>query len=125
VTDDAWTALVAYAGTLPAGSVLPVSREVLLDAENRLRAGRSAPPAELSAKVLADELGKKPATARAWCEQGLFPNATKLRGEWRIPRSDVTAFLESQRERPTFTGHPVRPRVSTGSDLSAWRKGAA
>lgn len=37
-------------------------------------------------------------TVRNWIKEGKFPNATRLGGnQWRVPRSDVLAFVRGDK----------------------------
>lgn len=84
---------------LPPGAGIVLPREVILEL---VGAPREAPTPELDVDLtvagVAEKLGRRPSTVRAWCERGELPGAYKLRGrEWRIPRSALEAFLDSQR----------------------------
>lgn len=44
--------------------------------------------------------GISPDRVRRLCERGAFPDAIRTEGgQWRIPASDVDAYLESRRAR--------------------------
>lgn len=94
-----------------------------LEEENAAPAYRASE--ELTVDELADELHRGRSTIRAWLsEEGNFPNAYRLRGrEWRIPRSDVTAFLARQRPRATTEEDEGLPApAEQPADLGAWRR---
>lgn len=54
----------------------------------------------------AKKLGVKTVTVRAWLVKGMFPNAVQEQTEffahpvWRIPETDVEAFVLPTRGRP-------------------------
>ena len=64
----------------------------------------------LTVDDVARELNFAAKTVRSWCQQGIFPGATKWpnnsRGaHWRIPRTDVEALKrERMGEAPTVSG---------------------
>ena len=108
-------AVVRYARELPEGTVLPVTREVVL----ALAEGWREPAATMkihapdqSVSQLAVRFGRKVSTVREWCEQGLFPGAYNLRArEWRVPPAGVATFEKKERERgrrDRGTGHALR-----------------
>jgi excisionase family DNA binding protein len=56
--------------------------------------------------VTVDEIAKRLSvheeSVRRWLRAGRFPNAIKLpegRGDWRIPVTDVAAFLKANKKR--------------------------
>ena len=104
MTDEAQVeALVQYARDLPAGTVLPVSRELVLALAADLPLVRpvpASPEVDQNVGQLAVRFGRKGSTVREWCEAGLFPGAYKLRGrEWRVPLAGVQAFEKQERTR--------------------------
>ena len=104
MTDEAQVeALVKYARDLPAGTVLPVSRELVLALAAdlpMLRPAAVVPAVDQNVGQLALRFGRKDSTVREWCEAGLFPGAYKLRGrEWRVPFAGVLAFEKQERIR--------------------------
>ena len=76
---------------------------------------------DLTVEHVAELFGRADSTIRTWIAQGVFPSAYRLRGrEWRIPRSDLVAHQQQQRE----ASKPAPPATATNADadLSAWRK---
>ncbi|MBS0188908.1 MAG: helix-turn-helix domain-containing protein [Planctomycetes bacterium] len=39
-------------------------------------------------------------TAERWCRKGRFPNATRVGRQYRVPASDVEAYLAARRVKP-------------------------
>jgi hypothetical protein len=77
--------------------------------------------AGLTVPALAAELGRSDSTVRGWLAAGEFPNAYKFQNrEWRIPQSDVRAFIEGQR-RPRIE-EPAAPLPCGDDDLGSWRQ---
>lgn len=120
--------LAAALAPLPDSALVPVSfLRRQLGGDN----GSAAPsPDLLNVAGIAEVLGRSKSTARQLCSSGAIPNVFRLNGrEWRCRRSDVIAFLDSQRvshgagERV----EPVasRPRRRGAADLCAWRRVAA
>ncbi len=99
-------ALRAYIPTLPEGTVVPVSREVLMQALETVPVAVPSPlpPVDLTVEILAARFDRKPSTIREWCEGGVFSGAYKFRDrEWRVPMESVLAFeaqQRAQRRRP-------------------------
>lgn len=54
----------------------------------------------LKVQELATRLRVKRKTAERMCRRGEFPNALKVNGDWRVPESDVDAYLASRRVVP-------------------------
>ena len=76
---------------------------------------------DLTAKQVADMVGRAPSTIRSWLGQGLVPGAYRLRGrEWRIPRAGLKAMLGDDVGSANLT--PADPTIVHGRDLSAWRR---
>lgn len=70
---------------------------------------------------VAAELGRSPSTVRGWRLNEEFPNAYRLGREWRIPRSDIRAFLDRQKADPPQ--QPAQGGKSTEvEDLGSWRQ---
>jgi excisionase family DNA binding protein len=101
--------------------------EILHEWRDEIEAGvdRDEPKNQLtrlagySVRELAEYLGRSPSTIRDWLRRGEFPGAYKLGREWRIPKADVEAFLERQkegrkRERRRGKSQPVT--------IGEWRK---
>lgn len=118
--------------TDPAGSVT-VSCAWLraqLDADSHAPPVPASEPAaidvDLTVPQLAALFGRGSSTVRTWIEDGLFPNAYKLKGrEWRVPRADIEAVQKQQREAHRSHTPPsaVQPAKDAGDvDLSSWRK---
>ncbi len=57
--------------------------------------------AVLTTSVIATRLGYSEMHIRRMCDDGLFPNAYRVRpgGHWRIPEADVIAFIQSTRPK--------------------------
>ncbi len=58
-------------------------------------------------------LGVTPSSVTDWLKAGDFPRAYKLnpkrlKSAWRIPRGDVTAFIELRRQRDGYFRMPVQ-----------------
>ncbi len=108
--------LRALADALPAGTAIPIPRElllVLLDSYAELASPALVDPA---VEEIATRYGRAPSTIRGWCEAGRFPGAYKIHGrQWRIPRASLTAFEAVQRERPAGSG------ARSVRSLSDWR----
>jgi hypothetical protein len=124
--------LRAFAEASPAGSVVPVTREVLLevlDGEASRVPDRVADP-DLTVENLAIRFGRSRSTVRTWLEQRRFPGAYRLRGrEWRVPAVALTAFEATERGRAPGSQAPgplptTRPttRPKTAVDLGRWRR---
>lgn len=79
---------------------------------------------DLTVEQVAEELGRSGSTVRGWLAADEFPNAFKLnRREWRIPVSDLRAFLDRQRPQVPHARVPPQGRRSRQPDeLSAWRQ---
>lgn len=59
------------------------------------------PDAELTTAEVAKRLRCSTQTARRYRTRGHFPHAWKTDGQWRIPVTDVTAFLAQRLEQAT------------------------
>ncbi|MFA9479971.1 helix-turn-helix domain-containing protein [Phycisphaerales bacterium AB-hyl4] len=58
----------------------------------------NTPPDEwLTTTEVAKRLGCHRNTARHMADAGAFPNAIKLRRDWRVPAADVEAYIQQQR----------------------------
>lgn len=122
MTADLAAGLRALAQALPAGTAVPVPREMLLE----LLAGRggavqtsATPLADLTVTDLCTRFGRKPSAVRAWLERGDFPGAYKLKGrDWRVPAAAAERF---QAEQVAGTGAKTSAAGETG-DLGAWRR---
>jgi hypothetical protein len=116
-----WLRIAPPGTQLEAAALLDMLSPLATDA-----AKPSPPPApglNPTIQQVADELGRSPSTVRGWRLAGEFPNAYLLQGrEWRIPRSDLVAFLD--RQRPTAYVEPPTParRRTEKPDLSSWRQ---
>src|SRR5438552_2533326 len=112
-------ALQVYAETLPAGTVVPVARETLLELLARQGgAGQTSatPPADLTVADVCARFGRKPSAVRNWLERGMFPGAYRLMGRaWRVPVSAVEAFQVKQ-------AGGAGESAPTPGDLGAWRR---
>jgi hypothetical protein len=80
--------------------------------------------ADVTVERVAEELGRSGSTVRGWIAAAAFPNAFQLnRREWRIPSSDLRAFLDRQRPQASSLDESPRRRKSKGADeLSSWRQ---
>ncbi len=62
---------------------------------------------ELTSSQVAERLGVAHSTVRAWCNRGLFSNATRHEtpagSYWTIPESDLKSFQQPQQGRPPKT----------------------
>jgi excisionase family DNA binding protein len=95
------------AEALPAGSAVPVPREMLLE---WLGESCEAPAAvDLDVQAVADLLGRKASTVRSWCASGRLRGYRLNSREWRVTPAALAAFQEQQRGDA-----PV--------SLGAWRK---
>jgi Helix-turn-helix domain len=60
---------------------------------------------EMTSKQVAERLDVAHSTVRAWCNKGLFPNATRHEtpagSYWTIPESDLKGFKQPQAGRPS------------------------
>lgn len=101
MTPELAAGLRAVAEALPAGSALPVPREILLELlAARGEATMATGVADPTVEVVADRYGRATSTVRGWCEAGRFPGAYKLHDrEWRIPQAAIETFDATQRER--------------------------
>jgi len=91
-----------YAMAMPAGTVIPVIRETLLD----LLDGQIVPPAPvtlppdcdpwLTVPMAAKYVGRSPSCVSTWCWSGKV-NAVKLNGgrRWSIRRSELDRFANN------------------------------
>ncbi len=102
------------AEALPAGTAIPVPRELLIELLEGRRETRAADP---TVEEVGTRYRRAPSTIRGWCEAGRFPGAYKLHDrEWRIPAAALEAFDAAERERPAGRrGGGVR-------SLSDWRR---
>jgi excisionase family DNA binding protein len=113
--------LRALADALPPHGSVTFTRADLVEMVGECGAGKPEPEqlADLTVPALAAELGRSGSTIRGWLGEGLFPHAYRLQGrEWRIPRSDVKAFL-TQQQKPPAIDEPEP--VSESDDLGSWR----
>ena len=73
---------------------------------------------DLTCERAAEALDRSASTVRDWCRAGNILGAYRLKGrEWRIPKSALREFLDSQEHPPPKT---TRPHAE--ADLSAWRR---
>jgi len=66
----------------------------------------------LTAPEVARMLGVTSASVNDWTKDGNFPNAYRInpmrpRSAWRIPKSDVDAFIQQRRKQRGFFRMPV------------------
>jgi len=54
------------------------------------------PPSEYTVREASEELGVSLHTVYRWLYDGVFENAYRMRGGWRIPRSDVQDVKEGR-----------------------------
>lgn len=71
------------------------------------------PDEVLTTAQVAKILGAAVVTIHFWIKDGEFPNAYQLRphkkSTWRIPKSDVDAFIERRRKQRGFIYLPTDP----------------
>lgn len=120
-------ALVLYARDLPAGTVLPVPREVVLAlADGADTPGERTTVADWTVADLAARFRRSRSTVRTWLEAGKVEGAYRFRNrEWRVPARALAAFEESERERAGKTppeACKALGRASDVVDLSDWRR---
>ena len=76
-------------------------------------------PKGLTSSQVAGRLNVAHSTVRAWCNRGLFPNATRHEtpagSYWIIPESDLKGFQQPQPGRP--------PKVKSAGPQPAKRRG--
>lgn len=119
--------LRALAEALPPGASVNIPAEWLLEElENEVIEDApqdDSPIADITVEQLAGELNRSPSTVRGWLSSGAFPGAYRLQGrEWRIPRTEVEAFLNRQRPQKPVAVRQAPRRQRTPADLGAWRK---
>lgn len=76
----------------------------------------------LTTNEAAEMIGRSPASVRRLCEDAVWPDAYRASAgaHWRIPRSNVVAWLKSirpvvrQRLMPEAPGEPSHDPSSTG-----------
>ncbi|MQA92209.1 MAG: helix-turn-helix domain-containing protein [Gemmatimonas sp.] len=128
---DLLRALRTIADALPPGSSVTLEggwlRAQLEEVENGSTQHKAANHrlADLTVEQVAEELGRSGSTVRGWLAAAEFPNAFKLnQREWRIPLSDVRAFLDRQRPQTEKWPESARLRRSsrTQDDLGSWRQ---
>lgn len=121
MTADLAAGLRALAEALPAGTAVPVPREMLLE----LLAGRAGavptsatPPADLTVADLCARFGRGKSAVRAWLEAGRFAGAYKLMGrDWRVPAASADQFQVDQ-----VAGAGAKTPAADVGDLGAWRR---
>ncbi len=68
---------------------------------------------EMTSSQVAERLGVAHSTVRAWCNKGLFPNATRHEtpagSYWLIPESALSDFQQPQ------PGRPPKPKADKAS----------
>jgi len=77
----------------------------------------------LTTTQVAKILGAAVVTIHLWIKSGEFPNAWQLRprknSKWRIPRSDVDAFIERRRQERGFIYLPPQvPTAQSNAELN-------
>lgn len=89
------------------------------------RRSRAEPAVDLTVTQVADLFARGHSTVRGWLTEGRFANAYRLHGrEWRIPRSDVEAMQQAERDRFRAAGSRAggsQAGPAEATDLSAWR----
>lgn len=76
-------------------------------------------PKLYTVESLAEHFSKHTKTIRMWIEEGLFPNARKIKGGWYVPESDVTALFTKQQE--SMPGLERRPKIQRGKGfVNGW-----
>ena len=113
-------ALLVYAETLPPGTVIPVSREVLLE----LAAGQggavqtsATPPADLTVADICTRVGRKPSAVRGWLDRGELEGYKFNGREWRVTPAALEAYITRQQHG----AGKGKPAAEVG-DLGAWRR---
>jgi Helix-turn-helix domain len=126
VTSELANGLKALAEALPAGTAVPVPRELLLEllrGETPETRPPDTAPADLTVADLATRFGRSPSTVRGWLDRQLIPGAYRFQGrEWRVPAASLAVFEEAQ--RVSTPGQPATPsggRRRRSVDLGAWR----
>jgi excisionase family DNA binding protein len=69
-------------------------------------------PNHLNAAALAKRLDVHKNTALKLLDQGEFPNAYRITRDWRIPESDITAYIERRRQAARTERANKRPAGS-------------
>jgi hypothetical protein len=122
--------LRALAESLPAGTAIPVPRELLLELLEGAAAklGTNAPnfpaaSADSTVAEIASRFGRSPSTIRGWLDRGLIPGAYRFqKREWRVPAAALAAFEAAQ--RPENAPGKIGPPRGTSAHpvaLGAWR----
>jgi hypothetical protein len=83
---------------------------------------------EMTSSQVAERLDVAHSTVRAWCNKGLFPNATRHEtpagSYWAIPEGDLKGFQQPQPGRPPKqTASTTAPAKANGG-ASVKKKGS-
>lgn len=109
---------------LPAGALVTLPREALLDVLGRSGGDRAAGgdgptvAVDLTVTDLAQRFRRHPSTIRQWLESGRLEGYKLLGREWRVPLAAVAAFQDQQRHGRERGSSPARGAPS----LADWRK---
>lgn len=84
---------------------------------------------EMTSSQVAERLDVAHSTVRAWCNKGLFPNATRhvtpAGSYWTIPESDLKGFQQPQPGRPpkqAASTNGTKPASGSNAALTAAAK---
>jgi hypothetical protein len=84
---------------------------------------------EMTSSQVAERLDVAHSTVRAWCNKGLFPNATRHEtpagSYWTIPEGDLKKFQQPQPGRPpkqTASTNGTQPASGSNAALTAAAK---
>ena len=112
---------------LPEGSSVTLPRSVLaswLDGTGEdptgAHDGLPVAVADLTVSVLAEALGRAENTVRGWMSN--VPGAYKIGGEWRVPRAEWRAYLDSLGSEEKV---PMKVRSNRAVALGDWRRARA
>jgi len=127
MTADLAASFRAVAEALPAGTAVPVPRELLLEllaAPGGAVHTSTTPAADLTVHQVAARFGRHPSTVRLWLERGALPGAYRFQGrEWRIPATSLAIFEARAREQGAQGKLESTAAAAGGpANLADWRK---